>query len=54
MPHDEPNDPRPPREEPPSGWKITGVLLALLALTCLTCIVVSVGYGYFLEIKSLR
>ncbi len=45
---------RPPRHEPPSGWKIAGVLTAMLVFCCVACVGVTFAYGYFVEVKSLR
>ncbi len=45
---------RPPREEPPSGAKVTLVLVGILAAICITCVLFTGAYGYFVEVKSLR
>lgn len=44
----------PPREAPPSGWKVYGVLLGITVLVLFTCLGLTLGYAYFLHVKSMR
>ncbi len=49
-----PPSPAPPREAPPSGWKVYGVLLGITVLVLFTCLGLTLGYAYFLHVKSMR
>lgn len=54
---DDPSPPAPPplaREPPPSTFQVYGVLFGIAALVLLTCVGLTVGYAYFLHVKSLR
>lgn len=45
---------RPPRVEPPSGWKVALVLIAVLVGICASCVGLAVGYAYYLDIRAAR
>jgi hypothetical protein len=42
----------PAREKPPSGLRITLVLLGIILAVCLVCALFTGGYAYYLDLRS--
>lgn len=42
----------PAREKPPSGLRITLVLLGIILAICLVCALFTGGYAYYLDLRS--